>query len=168
MKTLYIDMDGTLAEFRQSATMEDMYTLGYFEDLLPNENVVEAIRIFKEEHPEVKLSVLSCILPDRKRAKEEKINWLKKYCPFLLDGENYFIPCGMDKSVLIGDGDNFLLDDYSENLLLFEKKGHGIKLLNGINGKGLRWKGPRLDHTMAPKALSDMLFGTMERILQSA
>ena len=167
MLKLFVDMDGTLAEFRPEATMEDMYTPGYFESLAPNKNVVEGLRIFKEEHPEVKVSVLSCILPERDRAREEKENWLRTYCPYLAYGENFFIPCGSDKAKLATEGDNFLLDDHSPNLISFERCGHGIKLMNGVNGQGIKWKGPRLAATLSPRELASSLYETIEAILAS-
>ena len=41
---LFIDMDGTLAKFQTVDTLEKLYEKGYFYNLPPNENVVEAIR----------------------------------------------------------------------------------------------------------------------------
>ena len=41
---LFVDMDGTLAEFKQVDALESLYEEGYFRSLKPQENVVEAIR----------------------------------------------------------------------------------------------------------------------------
>ena len=167
MVHLFVDMDGTLAEFRTDASFKDLYEEGYFFNLRPHENVIEGLKIFKENNPDVVISVLSCVLEDRPKAAEEKVEWLKKYCPFLMNSM-YFVPCGTDKSVFTGKrGENFLLDDHSPNLLKFENGGnnHGIKLLNGINGQGIKWHGKTiqsdLDAKRFAKELETIINGTV-------
>ena len=47
---LYVDMDGTLAEFKKVDTLEKLYEKGYFLNLEPHMNVVEAIRSIVTDH----------------------------------------------------------------------------------------------------------------------
>jgi len=167
MINLYVDMDGTLAKLNPTDTVDDMYKPGFFENLAPNTNVVDGLKIFKDEHPEVEITILSCILPERERAVEEKEVWLERHCPHLVRKDNLFIPCGSDKASVISDGDNYLLDDHSPNLISFEKKGHGIKLLNGINGKGVKWKGSRIAASLSPKEIADSLYKEITKVKAS-
>ena len=159
MKSLFLDMDGCLAEYKD-VPLKALYEQGYFANLKPIENVVNGLKMFTAEHPEVKVSVLSCVLNDRPNTAEEKIAWLKEYCPFLMESV-YFVPCGTDKSILANDEENYLLDDYSKNVLEFENasdKHHGIKLLNGMNGQGVKWKGISISSALSPKAFADSLY----------
>lgn len=43
MKNVYIDMDGTLADFQQVASEEELFEQGYFANLKPQINVIEAV-----------------------------------------------------------------------------------------------------------------------------
>ena len=159
MKSLFLDMDGCLTEYKD-VPVKALYEQGYFAELKPIINVVEGLRIFCEVHPDVKISILSCILIDRPNAVEEKVMWLKKHCPFLMDSM-YFIPCGTDKSLIACDEDNYLLDDYSKNVLEFENASanhHGIKLLNGVNGKGVKWKGKTINSALSPYEFAKSLY----------
>lgn len=45
MAYLFIDMDGTLCEWKQASTNEDLYVPGYFRDLKPHRYVLNAIKI---------------------------------------------------------------------------------------------------------------------------
>ena len=119
MKSLFLDMDGCLAEYKD-VPLKALYEQGYFANLKPIENVVNGLKLFTEEHPEVKVSVLSCVLNDRPNAAEEKIAWLKEYCPFLMKSV-YFVPCGTNKSILANDDENYLLDDYDKKFEIISK-----------------------------------------------
>lgn len=44
---LFVDMDGTLAVFNRIDKLETLYERGYFADLTPQANVVEAVRILQ-------------------------------------------------------------------------------------------------------------------------
>ena len=44
---LFVDMDGTLAVFNRIDKLETLYERGYFADLTPQVNVVEAVRILQ-------------------------------------------------------------------------------------------------------------------------
>ncbi|MCM1327940.1 MAG: hypothetical protein NC253_00730 [Ruminococcus sp.] len=141
-KRLFVDMDGTLAEFKVVDTLERLYEPHYFERLKPNMNVVEAVKDIVKNRPEIDVYILSAVLTDSKYALYEKKNWLKEYLPEIPEDRCIFPPCGSDKKDFIPNGirsDDFLLDDYSLNLNSWEPPARGIKLLNGINGNNGTW-----------------------------
>lgn len=161
---LFIDMDGTLA-VNNCKSLSDMYVPGYFRGLKPLENVVNGIMILKDSHPEINLSVLTCVMQDRPGCESEKLEWLSEYCPFLNVSDIMFLPCGESKREAAGKGQNYLLDDYSANLLDFDdgSANHGIKLLNGYNGAGIRWHGDTMDSEMDPREFAELLYDKMLR-----
>lgn len=143
---VYIDMDGTLTEFMY-VVMSVLYRTGYFLNLPPQLNVVEAVKMLVVMG--VRVTVISCYLADHPTAYQEKVKWLEKELP----GVPYILlPCGEDKAQkvkeLIGkdlSSSEILIDDHSPNLIAWEKAGgRGIKLINSVNGKGQKWKGERL------------------------
>ena len=162
MMNLYVDMDGVLAEYRL-VPLSALYEPGYFRKLMPQANVVEGLKAFINAHPDVNVSVLSCIIPGRPYAAEEKLEWLEENCPFLSGAEKLFIPCGTNKKLMAKGEENFLLDDHSPNVIDFDdgKHYHGIKLMNGINGQGLKWKGERLYASLEPEAFAEGLYNAM-------
>lgn len=146
-KRLFVDLDGTLAEFRKVDTLEKLYEKNYFLELKPHENVVAAIRNIKNNHPEIEAYILSAVLSDSKYALEEKNQWLDKYLPEITQEYRIFPPCGTDKKDYIAGGvgnTDYLLDDYSLNLNAWEPPARGIKLMNGINGNHGTWQSDRL------------------------
>lgn len=68
---IFIDMDGTLAEFRNVDTLEKLYEPGYFLNLQPNSNVVNAVKLLIEK-ADVEVYVLSAYLTDSAYALDEK------------------------------------------------------------------------------------------------
>lgn len=159
-KRLFVDMDGTLAEFKNVDTLETLYEPHYFERLKPNENVVAAVRDIVNNHPEIDVYILSAVLSDSKYALFEKKNWIKEYLPEISDDKCIFPPCGSDKKDFIPDGirsDDFLLDDYSLNLNSWEPPAKGIKLLNGINGNNGTWDKNCVSYLNGSEALSDKI-----------
>ncbi|MBD5556851.1 MAG: hypothetical protein HDQ95_16300 [Roseburia sp.] len=144
---LFVDLDGTAAEFRVVDTLEVLYEEGYFLNLLPQQNVVDAIRHIIREHPEVEVNILSAVLTDSKYALSEKNAWIDRYLPEITPEHRIFPPCGADKKDFIEDGvgpTDFLLDDYSVNLQSWEPPARGIKLMNGINGTKGTWQSDKL------------------------
>ena len=142
---LYVDMDGTLAEFKKVDTLEKLYEKGYFLNLEPNMNVVDAIRSIVTDHSEIEVYILSAVLSDSSYAVTEKNAWLDQYLPEIDISHRLYPHCGTDKKEFlekefgsIGNKD-FLLDDYSANLHSWEPPAKGIKLMNGINGNHGTW-----------------------------
>ena len=158
--TFYIDMDGTLAEYKR-VDIRTLYEPMYFAKLRPNENVIKGIQNLISSHPEISVQVLSCVLADRPGAVEEKMDWLKRHCPFLLTCTPCFIPCGANKGSIAKEGGiNVLLDDHSPNLIEFSEKENciGIKLLNGINGAGKKWQGATISKDLRPEEFAKSLY----------
>ena len=156
---LYIDMDGTLCEFVPAERMEDLYVQGYFLNLRPLRSVLAGIRCFMKKYPQIKVCVLSAFLGDSKWALQEKALWLSRNIPELSE-DPCFVKCGTLKSDVPLAGENaFLLDDHSPNLCEWEAAGFkGVKLLNGINGKGKTWKGATLSYMLPPEEFADELY----------
>lgn len=161
---LFVDMDGTLAEFAPVDTLETLYQPGYFSNLAPMENVLEAVKLIIKTHPEVEVYTLSAVLSGSSHAEIEKNQWLDEHLPQVLGGHRVFLPCGADKKDFIPDGirpTDFLLDDYTHNLTLWEPPAKGIKVMNGINGTHGTWQGHRVDCQQSPEELARDVVGTM-------
>ena len=77
---LFVDMDGTLAEFKTVDTLETLYEKDYFINLKPNENVLGAIKQLIADN-DIDVYILSAYLTDSRYALEEKNAWLDKYLP---------------------------------------------------------------------------------------
>ena len=145
MTRYFIDMDGTIAEFKES-TMDELLSKGYFENLRPNENMLMKVKNLALRN-KGNVYILSSVLKESKFAEDEKNAWLDRYLPEIDKAHRIFSKCGEDKSNYVPDinKNDILLDDYTENLLSWEKAGGtGVKALNGINGKGRVWKGARI------------------------
>lgn len=161
---LFVDMDGTLAEFKTVDTLETLYEKDYFINLKPNENVLGAIKQLIAEN-DFDVYILSAYLTDSRYALEEKNAWLDKYLPELPQEKRLFVPCGTDKSVAVPGlirPDDYLLDDYTKNLSEWEPPARGIKLINGINHTNGTWQGDKIQFTHAPEELSSMISDVMK------
>ena len=153
----FVDLDGTAAIFKPVDTLETLYEEGYFYNLEPNQNVVDAIKILKKEHPEIEIYIMSSVLTDSKYALQEKNAWIDKYLPGIDMEHRIFPPCGENKLDYIPGGvreTDWLLDDYTHNLTLWEPPARGIKLLNGINHTRETWRGCRLRYDKSPEELA--------------
>lgn len=164
---LFVDMDGTLAIFNPISTLEELYEPGYFEDLKPQYNVVDAVKDIIANHPDIEVFTLSAVLSDSKTALDEKKSWLDEYLPEIDEDHRIFCPCGEDKSQYIPGGirpTDHLLDDYTNNLTLWEPPAKGIKLLNGINHTKGSWNREKLSFERSAKDLADRIAGIMSGI----
>lgn len=162
-KRLFVDMDGTLAVFRPVNTLELLYEKGYFINLQPIRNVLEAVKIIERERPNIQVSILSSVLHDSKYALEEKNAWLDKHLPEVQ--QRFFPACGEDKRAAIPGGisdQDYLLDDYTKNLTSWEPPAKGVKLLNGINHTNETWQGNRISAVKSPRALADSILAVMD------
>ena len=161
---LFVDMDGTLAEFKTVDTLETLYEKDYFINLKPNENVLGAIKQLIADN-DIDVYILSAYLTDSRYALEEKNAWLDKYLPELPQEKRLFVPCGTDKRVAVPGlirPDDYLLDDYTKNLSEWEPPARGIKLINGINHTNGTWQGDKIQFTHAPEELSSMISDVMK------
>ncbi|MBR2044719.1 MAG: hypothetical protein IJ958_01125 [Agathobacter sp.] len=156
---LLVDMDGTLNEFRKIDTLETLYEKGYFFGLEPNWNVINAIKkVVAEESEKIEVYILSSVLSDSKYALQEKNAWLDKYLPEIPAERRIFPPCGEDKKKYVPGGvseKDFLLDDYTNVLRMWNPPGKGIKLMNGINGTKGTWQGDKLSINKSAEELKN-------------
>lgn len=163
--TLYVDLDGTLAEWKPAAKPEHLLEEGYFLNLQPNENVVAAIRTLISMR--VKVYVLSAFLQDSLYAVGEKHAWVAKYLPELLPANIWLIPCETAKPLaVLSRGESMeqavLLDDYTKNLDEWAAYGgRGVKLRNGVNGTHGTWKGPAIESNLPPETIVELLKGLL-------
>lgn len=161
---LFVDMDGTLAEFKPVDTLETLYEKDYFLNLKPNENVLGAIKQLIAQN-DIDVYILSAYLSDSHYALDEKNAWLDKYLPELPQEKRLFVPCGTDKSVVVPGHikhDDYLLDDYTKNLSEWEPPARGIKLINGINHTNGTWQGDKIQFTHSPEEISNMISSVMK------
>lgn len=160
-KRLFVDMDGTLAEYRLFSSEEQYFQDGYYYSLKPFENVVEAIREIIKDKDKNSIEVFSLsAYPQGANAKEEKNAWLDKYLPELDSKHRIFTLCGQSKRDFIEGGVNendYLLDDYTVNLLDWQKDGKGIKLLNGLNSRAGTWSGSKISYKRPAKELASAI-----------
>jgi len=72
--------------------------------------------------------------------------------------------CGDDKKLYIPQGirsDDWLLDDYTKNLVLWQPPARGIKLLNGINHTRGTWAHDRLSYQKEANDLAADIISVM-------
>lgn len=168
-RRLFVDMDGTVAEWKVAASYDELYEKGRFSSLHPYQAVVDAIRLIHEQAPFVELFILSCVLPDSPYIIPEKNEWLDRYMPFIGPDHRLFTWSGVPKHSAAPGGvrlHDTLLDDYSKNLLEWESDAlitgaKGVKLLNGINGTQGKWRGSSVSRLTSPEEIME---GILKRI----
>lgn len=162
---LFVDMDGTLAMWHPTKKLEELYEEGYFKNLEPYEEVVEAIRQIFTFEPNVEVFILSAYLSDSLYALNEKNEWLDKYLPEIDKDHRCFCHCGTDKSAAVPEGikeTDVLLDDYTVNLKDWCPPGVGIKLLNGINDTHKSWQGERISRLQPPTEIARAIMDNID------
>ena len=158
-RRIFIDMDGTLAKWKNVLNADELYEQGYYLNLEPNLKLIEEIKslIWKGED----IYILSSFLDGSKYALDEKNKWLDKYLPELDNERRIFVKYGDNKSDYIKSGisnSDYLLDDYTKNLIDWKVAGGtGIKYLNGINHTKGTWKGLILDGNNDDYSLNRLL-----------
>lgn len=153
---LFVDMDGTMTVWKKAASFKSLLLPGFYRQAVPNQPVVDAIRILASD-PSLEVFTLSAYIATSHYALDEKMAWLDEHAPYIEAGHRLFCPCGkkkkassdmpggLDKSIFIPDGiraTDVLLDDYSFNLHTW--KGRGLKLMNGVNGTHGSWTGAKV------------------------
>ncbi len=125
---VFVDMDGVVAKWRTDATMEEVFSEGYFRKLEPDMDAIALAERLMEEGFDV--YILSKAVST---AVAEKYGWLEEYMPFMPFDHIIFVPLEAEKEYFIPSFNekDILIDDYNKNLYGF----HGIpvKYLNGIN-----------------------------------
>ena len=161
---LFVDIDGTLAVFKPVDTLETLYEKGYFLNLEPHENVVAAVNELTQ-NDNIEVFIMSSVLSDSKYALDEKNEWINKYLPQIDMEHRIFPPCGSDKKEYIPEevrDTDCLLDDYTQNLTLWQPPAKGIKLLNGINHTHGTWQHDRLDYNKPGHELAKNIIDIIE------
>lgn len=128
--TVYFDMDGTLCKFNKNATMEEVFSPGYFRGLAPFPKMIHLAEQLQSWGYRV------CILSKSSfGALSEKEEWLRKYMPFVPEEDIYFVPLERDKEEFVNTSSplNVLIDDYWKNLLPSVWSHGRVKCINGIN-----------------------------------
>ena len=142
-KRLLVDMDGTLARFHdQSNYLERMFEKDFFRELEPFENMVEGVRQFIKDHPDVEVFIVSArVIGEPPYCEVEKNAWLDRFLPEIDREHRIFTDIGHSKAEYLPGGatkDDYLLDDYNRGLNLFMYDGgSAIKCHNNINQRGL-------------------------------
>lgn len=149
MKRLFIDMDGTLAEWQEGTPFEIVCENGYAANLPVNGNMVDATKsLVKLCHKKgVEVFILSAVL-DLSHSIPDKDKWLDNVLPGVFDTEHrLYVPYGMNKAEFVMQkldanknsaflSQCYLLDDYSKNIREWtEVGGKAIKVFNGVNGR---------------------------------
>lgn len=170
---LFIDMDGTLAVWKQATCFEDLLQPGYFRDLPPYQTVLDAVKILCNTKPELDVYALSAYMPENPYAVHEKNAWLDAYLPEIDSEHRIFVACGSSKARAAAnrlktpciDNSFVLLDDYSVNLHEWKaNRGSCIKLRNGINGNGGTWKGESVTRFDTAENIADRIWSTIQKL----
>jgi len=162
---LFVDMDGTLAVWHPTKKLEELYEEGYFKNLEPYQEVVNAIKTIINSKPDIEVFILSAYLSDSSYALQEKNEWLDKYLPEIDRNHRCFCHCGTDKSLAVPDGikvTDVLLDDYTLNLKDWCPPGVGIKLLNGINDTHKTWQGERVLRFQPAEKIAEAILNNID------
>lgn len=117
-KRLFIDIDGTLAEFNKEAKMEDMYGKNYFLNLRSQDKIIKAVKIVTAIRRllNIEVYVISSYLTGSIFSLAEKNQWLDKNIPEIR--ERIFLPCGDKKHLHVpsfNPDTDILIDDYGCN-----------------------------------------------------
>lgn len=149
---LFVDMDGTIAKFYYKKNyLEKMYEQGYFENL-PLYAIAKHIDDFAKKDTCVNVYILSACV-NSKYCEQEKTEWLLKNMPNINPKNFLFTKVGESKAQKIalsveniGSYINVLLDDYTLNLVEWEKSENmvGVKFLNGMNDTTKSWQGAKV------------------------
>lgn len=152
---VFVDMDGTLAQFKYVA-FEELLEPGYYRNLEPMKNTVEAVKeLIKRNNVEV--FIMSAVLREAPTAQDEKNAWLDEYLPEIDKDHRCFMYCDEVKAEHIPGGQrstDILLDDYTHNLETWAPPGIGIKLLNGLNDTHETWQGNKISMERDPKDIA--------------
>ena len=163
---LFVDMDGTLARFHDEVRyLERMWEEDFFTDLKPFQELVDGIRMFKQQNPDAEVFILSAAIEgEPPYCKQQKHKWLDRYLPEIDREHRIFTEIGTPKAQYITggiSGTDILIDDYNKGLEEWQRSGgRAVKCINNINHKGLHgklWEGETIRNSDSPAAISAKL-----------
>jgi 5'(3')-deoxyribonucleotidase len=148
-KRLFIDMDGVLARFHDEENFTElMYKSGFFINLKPFKNAVEAVKQFVK-NPDFEVFIISS--PLNETALAEKKKWIDWHLPEISNDHRLFPKYEQSKADFIWQKFNgickndILFDDYNRNLQEWHKiGGTAIMCVNNtshLRPKGMKWSG---------------------------
>lgn len=126
---VFIDMDGVLAKFQKEKDFEDLYTPGYFLNLLAQENILRGIKNYmffcRAMCKSIDFYILSSYLEDHPTALTEKNIWLNQHFSAIPTSDRIFIKCGESKAnaINLNPDTDILIDDYGKNCRDWSEKG---------------------------------------------
>lgn len=99
---LFVDMDGTLAEWQEGTPLEEVCAPGYFAQLPPNENMAKAMIRFWEysRKNNIEVFILSAVFDDGHSIRDKNA-WLDQYIPFIDAEHRIFVSCEEPKTAYI-------------------------------------------------------------------
>lgn len=135
-RKIFLDLDGTMAEWKAASSEEELLSKGYFLKL-KGTGLIESVKILLGTG-KYDIYILSAVDERNPYAKNEKISWVRNKIPDFPLEHILFSRCGSSKREYAKSqfgtlDDSVLIDDYSVNLRDWEKEGTAIKFLNGIN-----------------------------------
>lgn len=148
MKRIFLDLDGTIAKFNVKNALERFdKEIGFFAKL----GAYVGVEVVNELALNGNVFVISA--SPNEQADNDKMVWLKKYLPNIKQENVTLCRIGENKAEIIQNKYNIiinkeclLLDDYTKNLVEWEKVGGlGVKRITKCadNSRGL-WKGQEL------------------------
>lgn len=148
MKRIFLDLDGTIAKFNVKNALERFDSeIGFFAKL----GAYVGVEVVNELALNGNVFVISA--SPNEQADNDKMVWLKKYLPNIKQENITLCRIGENKAEIIQNKYNIiinkeclLLDDYTKNLVEWEKVGGlGVKRITKCadNSRGL-WKGQEL------------------------
>jgi len=140
MKTIFYDMDNTLALFsikgEEGQALEKMFEKGFFRNLPVLENSIIALKVLVKSGFDVRI-LSACV--DSPYCKAEKIEWLEEHFPFIPKEKIHLMEVGQNKAEIIQNegltvNGSYLVDDYSKNLQQWLEYG-GIPIKKRFSNK---------------------------------
>lgn len=159
---IYVDMDGTLARFHDEVKyLERMWEEGFFEQLKPFQEMVDGIKLLKQQNPNAEVFILSAAIEgEPPYCQRQKHEWLDRYLPEIDKEHRIFTKIGTPKADYIKGGvkmTDILIDDYNKGLEEWQRfGGTAVKCHNNINHKGLigkLWDGKIIHNFEAPEKI---------------
>lgn len=169
---LFVDMDGTLAEWQEGTPLEEVCAPGYFAQLPPNENMTKAMIRFWEysRKNDIEVFILSAVFDDGHSIRDKNA-WLDQYVPFIDVEHRIFVSCEEPKTAYINEHlggmskSDILIDDYSKNIKEWiAGGGKAIKMFNRVNGRSGAYFGPYTCSWLHP----DMIVEDIKRHINDA